>query len=83
LEKSASSCGVPIIYPSFSHHFPIIFPSSSNHFPIIFHAILRGPFATAVSAEVSLREWVDRRIGGEVATKMGSNGQAACYGVNG
>lgn len=28
---------------------------------------------------VSLREWVDRRIGGEVATKMGSNGQVVIY----
>lgn len=28
---------------------------------------------------VSLREWVDRRIGGEVATKMGSNGQVIIF----
>eukprot|EP00438_Fugacium_kawagutii_P021408 Skav218869 [mRNA] locus=scaffold843:46906:61654:- [translate_table: standard] len=28
---------------------------------------------------VSLKDWIDRRIGGEVATKMGSNGQVIIY----
>jgi len=32
---------------------------------------------------VSLREWIDRRIGGEVATKLAKNGQVVIYHRNG
>jgi len=33
-----------------------------------------GSLAT-FALQVSLREWIDRRIGGEVATKLAKNGQ--------
>ncbi|CAE7169042.1 unc-104, partial [Symbiodinium pilosum] len=29
--------------------------------------------------EVSLRDWIDRRVGGEIATKIGSNGQVIIF----